>query len=144
MLVGHSQGGMTAAALAADADFRSMINVSHVVTAGAPVARNDIPASVQVLALENRYDLVPQLDGRDNPDRANVTTVVFDAQRGESGLNHELKGYASLAEALPVDDPSVAAFLSSAGGFLDPGGTVDVEAVGTRTVISRATSGAGP
>jgi hypothetical protein len=51
MLVGHSQGGMTAAALAADPAFRRRFNVTQVVTAGAPIARFDVPAGVQVLAV---------------------------------------------------------------------------------------------
>lgn len=90
ILVGHSQGGMTAAALAADPSFRSGYHHLAVVTAGAPIARFDIPQSVQVLALENRHDLVPHLDGLDNPDRPNVTTLTFDASKGSIGANHDL------------------------------------------------------
>lgn len=122
MLVGHSQGGMTAAALAADPGFRERFNVTQVVTAGAPVARFDVPGSVQVLAVENRHDLVPQLDGAPNKDRPNVTTLTFSADRGSLGANHSLLDTYQVATAdLPSDDPSYAAWRESSDGFLDPG-----------------------
>jgi hypothetical protein len=121
MLAGHSQGGMTAAALAADPAFRHSYNVTQVVTAGAPIARSHIPPGVQALALENRYDIVPQLDGAANPDQPNVTTVTFDAQKGTVGDNHNLlRTYAPAAKDLPKDNPSYAAWLHTAQGFLDP------------------------
>ena len=66
MLVGHSQGGMQAAALSGDPDFG--YNVTHVVTAGSPVATSGIPDDVSVLSLENTGDVVPLLDGEQNPD----------------------------------------------------------------------------
>jgi hypothetical protein len=122
MLVGHSQGGMTAAALAADPAFRHQFNVTQVVTAGAPIARFDVPSQVQVLAVENSHDLIPQLDGSANPDRANVTTLTFSADKGTVGANHSLGAtYQQAAATLPVDDPSYAAWRESAQGFLDPG-----------------------
>lgn len=124
MLVGHSQGGMTAAALAADEQFRARFDVTHVVTAGSPVARTDVPRDVQVLALENGYDVVPRVDGLANRDLPNVTTVRQDDQQGSVGGNHALSGYAERARSLP-DHPSVAAWQDSAQGFFDPGGTVE-------------------
>jgi len=121
MLVGHSLGGMTAAALAADPAFRQRFNVTQVVTAGAPIGRFEVPSGVQVLALENHNDLVPALDGADNPDRANVTTLTFGANKGDVGKNHSLSdAYAVAAADLPAGDPSYAAWLESARGFLNP------------------------
>ena len=138
MLVGHSQGGMTAAALAADPAFRSRFNVTQVVTAGAPIARFDVPAGVQVLAVENRNDLVPSLDGADNPDRANVTTMTFGANKGSVGKNHSLgETYVPAAAGLPAGDPSYAAWLESAKGFLDPANqtsATDTYAITRKTV----------
>jgi hypothetical protein len=75
MLTGHSQGGITAAALASDPAFRGEFAVSSVVTGGSPIARFDIPGSVSVLSLEHDQDAVPMLDGRANPDRPNWVTV---------------------------------------------------------------------
>jgi pimeloyl-ACP methyl ester carboxylesterase len=124
MLVGHSQGGMVAAQAAADTGNGNFgYNVTHVVTAGSPIARADVPSHVQVLAIENSRDLVPHLDARDNPDRPNWTTVTFDAQKGSVGANHGT-GSAYLPAATALDqstDPSVTAFRNSAGAFLSAG-----------------------
>lgn len=121
LLVGHSQGGMVAAQAAHDSGGPAFdFDVRGVVTAGSPVARAGIPASVQVLALENRHDIVPHLDSRANDDDANVTTVTFGAQQGSIGDNHAL-GTAYLPAARAVDrsdDPSIAAFRASADPFL--------------------------
>lgn len=134
MLVGHSQGGMTAAALAANSEFRDRFTVTHVVTAGAPIAPTEVPPDVQVLALENEYDLIPRLDGRPNSDAANITTVTLSQQTGDIGGNHALTSYAELADReLPFSDPSVDRWLASAEGFLAAGGTATTRT----TTISR-------
>jgi hypothetical protein len=125
MLVGHSQGGMVAAQAAHDAGTADFdFTVTHVVTAGAPIARAGIPGSVQVLALENAADVVPHLDGRPNDDEPNVTTVTFEVQNGGVGLNHSIRdAYRVGARAVDrSDDPSIAAFRAAAGSFLlEPG-----------------------
>jgi hypothetical protein len=124
MLVGHSQGGMVAAQAAADTGSGAFgYNVTHVVTAGSPIARVDVPSHVQVLAIENSHDLVPHLDARDNPDRPNWTTVTFDSQLGSVGDNHGTEtSYLPAGHALDHStDPSVTAFRDSAGAFLPPG-----------------------
>lgn len=122
MLVGHSQGGMQAAALAGDPDFD--YNVSHVVTAGSPVATSGIPSHVQVLSLENTGDVVPLLDGEANPASAHHTTVQADIHSGsfgaEDGQNHSLSTYGQIAGAVDQsDDPSVQHAVASMQGFLD-------------------------
>ncbi|NEK84672.1 alpha/beta hydrolase [Blastococcus saxobsidens] len=125
MLVGHSQGGMVAAQAAHDARTPAFdFNVQSVVTAGSPIARADVPPSVQVLALENAHDIVPHLDSRENDDDPNVTTVVFDRQLGSIGENHGIgDAYQYGAEAVDrSDDPSIAAFRAhSAPFFARPG-----------------------
>ena len=121
MLVGHSQGGMVAAQAAHDAGTPAFdYDVRSVVTAGAPIGRTDIPASVQVLAIENAYDIVPHLDSRPNDDAANVTTVTVHDQQGSVGQNHGIRsGYLPAAEAVDrSDDPSIAAFRAGAEAFL--------------------------
>jgi hypothetical protein len=110
MLVGHSQGGMTAVNLAADPDFRDDYNVRHVVTAGAPTAQvPHIPDSTQVLSLENTGDVVPLTDGEDNPDQPNRTTVRFDNRTGSIGDNHSMDlTYTPGGAAVDAsDDPSI-------------------------------------
>ncbi|MFC4783155.1 PGAP1-like alpha/beta domain-containing protein [Nocardioides sp. MAHUQ-72] len=124
MLVGHSQGGMQAAALAGDPDFE--YHVTHVVTAGSPVATSGIPDHVQVLSLENTGDVVPLLDGEANPATAHHTTVQADLHSGSFGAgpgqNHSLSTYSQIAGAVDAsDDPSVQHFVESLQqqGFLD-------------------------
>ena len=126
MLVGHSQGGLVAMRAAeryaADGSFR----VTHVVTAGSPIARMAVPPSVSVLSLENRYDLVPRLDGEPPPPQPNRVTIVFDAQTHDIGSNHALDTtYLPGARDVDCDraDPSLAAWRVGAAAFLPPDAT---------------------
>jgi pimeloyl-ACP methyl ester carboxylesterase len=134
MLIGHSQGGMVAAQAAHDTATGAFdYNVTHVLTAGSPIARADVPPDVQVLALENSHDIVPHLDAADNPDRPNVTTVTFDNQYGNIGDNHNTnKSYVPAAQTLDGStDPSVRAYRDSADAFLSntgDGTTVQTDA----------------
>ncbi|MCU1590293.1 MAG: uncharacterized protein JWP11_1549 [Frankiales bacterium] len=131
MLVGHSQGGLVAMRAAEQYAQDGRFTVTHVVTAGSPIARMPVPASVSVLALENRYDVVPQLDGETSPPDANRVTVVFESQSCDVGLNHAISTtYLGGAAAVDRDltNPSLAAWRASAGAFLSPAGqpvTVD-------------------
>jgi hypothetical protein len=121
MLVGHSQGGMVAVHAADDFVQSGQFNVTHVVTAGSPVARMPVPSSVQVLSLENQHDIVPHLDARDNPDLPNRTTVTFDRQYGTVGDNHGIDtSYTPAAKTVDgSSDPSIRRYLDSASDFLD-------------------------
>ena len=78
LLAGHSQGGMTAMALAGSAAVTSRFTITHVLTAGSPVAGMTTQPGVQVLSAEHSDDLVPALDGRGNPDTPSRVTVVRD------------------------------------------------------------------
>lgn len=123
MLVGHSLGGMVAVDAAVHAAQRGRFHVTHVVTAGAPIGGlvGRLPNSVEVLALENRGDVVPRLDGRSNPALRNVTTVEVRHEFGTVGDDHSLEG-AYLPGALDVDasnDPSIRHFRQSASAFFD-------------------------
>jgi len=130
MLVGHSQGGMQAAALAADPDFG--YHVTHVVTAGSPVATSGVPDDVTMVSLENTGDVVPLLDGEENPDGAQHTTVQADVHSGSfgaaDGQNHALSTYEQIASAADASaDPSIQQAIDSMHeqGFLaDDGETV--------------------
>jgi pimeloyl-ACP methyl ester carboxylesterase len=130
MLVGHSQGGMVAAQAAHDAGTPAFdYDVRSVVTAGSPIGRADVPASVQVLAIENAYDVVPHVDSRPNDDASNVTTVTVHAQQGSIGQNHGIRsGYLPAAHAVDQsDDPSIEAFRAGAEPFLvGPGEEAEV------------------
>lgn len=119
MLVGHSQGGMIAARLAGQLRHEAGFTVTHLVTAGSPIGLAPVPASVTVLSLQNAGDLVPELDGADNPRRGNWITVR--TSRGDSSVlgRHSVQAY--LAGAGDLDsstDGSLAQWRRSAAGFL--------------------------
>ena len=118
-VVGHSQGGMEAAAILAQG---SPYAVTHVVTAGSPTAHLDgFPPGSHVLSLENRGDVVPLLDGEDNPDSAEQVTVRFDDHGPSVTGNHDLAQYVHGALAVQASaDPSVVEQLASleAAGFV--------------------------
>lgn len=118
MLVGHSQGGIVAAQSTGDL-IAGGYNVTHVVTAGSPIGRIDVPGNVQVLSLENRNDIVPHLDASDNPDSSNRTTVTFDNQNGTFDDNHAIPGnYTDAAQRLDTSsDPSVQQYLTGTSAF---------------------------
>jgi len=139
MLTGHSQGGIACAAMASDPAFRKQFNVTGIVTGGSPIARFDIPADVSVLSLEHKQDLVPMLEGRENPDRANWVTVKRDvsadvatnaAKGGTPGvLNplsaHDTDIYATTGAQIDSSkDPSLAAWEEQNAVFFRSGGTV--------------------
>ncbi|HET6939760.1 MAG TPA: alpha/beta hydrolase, partial [Nocardioides sp.] len=80
LVVGHSLGGMEAAALAAH---HHGYHVTDVVTAGSPTAQvGGFASGTHVLSLEQLGDVVPELDGAPNPDSVAQTTVTFDAHPG--------------------------------------------------------------
>jgi hypothetical protein len=125
MLVGHSQGGLVALRAAEQYADDGSFHVTHVVTAGSPIARMSVPESVSVLALENRNDVVPQLDGQPPPDQHNRITVVVDTQSHDVGLNHAIADtYLPAARAVDaaMADPSLSAWREGAGAFLTPAG----------------------
>lgn len=122
MLLGHSQGGIVAAQATPDL-VSSGFNVTHVVTAGSPVGRIDVPDNVQMLSLENRNNIVPRLDATDNPDSANRTTVKFDQNYGNFD-NHSIPGnYTEIARQMSdpgeavYRDPAVARYRDGLGAF---------------------------
>jgi len=79
MLVGSGAGGVVAAQLAA-AHRPAPFTVDQVVTAGAPAAQVPrLPATVRMLALEDRADPVALLGSLVNAGDPQRTTVVFDA-----------------------------------------------------------------
>ncbi|MFX4285813.1 hypothetical protein ACQBJO_02670 [Janibacter sp. G349] len=124
MLTGHSQGGLTAAALAADPTFRSRHRVTHVVTSGAPVASLAVPEEVSVLSLEHDEDLVPGLEGADNPDRRGWVTVERSladdlGPDGRASQAHDNATYVDTARLVDAsDDPSVQAWRDGAAPFV--------------------------
>lgn len=72
-LVGHSQGGIIAASIASDRTVP--YTISHVVTAGSPIAHHPIPSSTWVTSIETDHELVSNLDGSHNPAHRHWVTI---------------------------------------------------------------------
>lgn len=135
LLVGHSQGGLIAAQLADELTESGRFTVTDILTFGAPVAKIQVPPSVRVLAVENRFDPVVSLDGGRNADRPNVVTVTVDT--GEQLLDaHTIdQGYLpALDELAASDDPSA----KDAVQHLDPYLCADRVSVQTFTISRSA------
>jgi hypothetical protein len=123
LLVGHSQGGILAAALASDPTFRARHHVTHVVTSGAPVGLFPVGADVRVLAVEHTDDPVPRLDLSPNP--ASSRWVTIRAPRGRAPVDvtsHRREAYVetvAAAEGAPHGTvPGLDAWQVSAWPFL--------------------------
>lgn len=135
MTLGHSQGGITAAALSADPVFRARHpGISHVTTTGAPIGGIAVPRGVRVLSVEHRQDLVPALDGRRNPAHGDWVTVSRAlpepaGAEGRASGAHASELYVGTAETIDrsaADDPSLRTWREGAGPFLGgAGGEVD-------------------
>ncbi|WP_407345235.1 hypothetical protein [Pengzhenrongella phosphoraccumulans] len=165
LLAGHSQGGMVAMALAGSAAFTARYSVAAVLTAGSPVAAQEVPGSIPVLHLEHRQDLVPALDGAPSPAGVNRTTAVRDLRASsdpvdllaghDPGAAHGVDTYARTADAVSsAGAPSVRAWEAAAGAVLgdaDPSAVpagadhsaVRLEFTGTRVELSAGRSAAG-
>ncbi|HVU74947.1 MAG TPA: hypothetical protein VHE83_18430 [Mycobacteriales bacterium] len=127
MLVGHSQGGITAMDLASDKSFNGRrVHVTHVVTAGSPVSGlHPATASTQVLELDNDHDLVPQLDLRDSR-RGTAdgrVVAVFGYDDGTIGGDHAIStAYGPFADSGAfLATPGVPAWLRGAERYLTGG-----------------------
>ena len=73
VMAGHSQGGIVTAAIASD--MSDSFTISHVITAGSPIANHPIPSSTSVTSIEMEDELVAALDGAANPDGDNKVTI---------------------------------------------------------------------
>ena len=123
VLVGHSQGGILAAALASDAGFTARHRVTHVVTSGSPVGLFPVPATIRVLSVERADDPVPRLDLTPNPDRPSWVTVRAAGDNPPVDVrSHPLGAYVGtlrVAESAPRGTVAgLDAWQASAGGVL--------------------------
>lgn len=137
-LVGHSLGGVIAVNTARTLAAAGGVTANRVITAGAPISGvvGRVPTSVQVLALENRHDVVPHADGAPNPGLGNVTTATFGRDHGEVGANHGIsQSYLPGAREVQADDDrSIAAFLHDLQPTFEATSVVTSSYVVTRTV----------
>ena len=94
LLVGHSQGGLTALHLANNPAFRQEFTPDAVLTAGSPTGSAPAPEGVKVLSLEHTDDLVPGLDNGPNQETESWTTVrrpVTAAEHGDAAVRQKMQ-----------------------------------------------------
>ncbi|WP_084079564.1 hypothetical protein [Demequina sp. NBRC 110057] len=140
MLVGHSQGGMVATAVAGARGIRERFRITDVVTFGSPVA--DLPhvEGVTYAHVEDVSDSVPALDKGGRDEGANVTTWSADARASSdpaiaaaaTGVLsvHAMSTYRATAGAIDaLTDPSTQAWKRQVSGY-----TTSLSA--TRTLFS--------
>ncbi len=139
MLVGYSQGGITAGSLAADPEFLADVNVTALLAVGAPISDFAIDDDIEVLSIEHEQDLVPDLDGNENPGTDTWSTVTvdydpqalrrapnlagmsdaeLDAKFASAGAAHSSAAYtASIALMVRAGHPDLRRFTARNSGF---------------------------
>lgn len=105
---GHSQGGITAMALADDPVLRRRYDLQSVTTYGSPVSRMELSDPVPTLHLENTSEVVTSLDAAGPPDAVDRVTISAEV----SGLGvieaHDPRTHAQvLHEAVLSGDAAV-------------------------------------
>jgi len=117
LLVGHSQGGMQAAALAVH---RTPYDVTHVLTLGSPTVPGHAPAGVEVLSLEHEGDPVPLADLGASTDSPQHVTVTFDS--GRAPLAHPMAdhGFGHYSAGAVAAEHSADPVVQHAVAGLDP------------------------
>ena len=101
LFIGHSQGGLIAANIAANAE-KQKYRVAGLVTLGAPLGQLATQIKVPTISLEHSNDVVPKLGLKANPIAANWVTVqreiAVDENRNALVQAHELAGYQETAK----------------------------------------------
>lgn len=105
-IYGHSQGGIVATNLTANAQVRARFNIVATATAGSPTGNSVIPSGTQYLSMENADDVVPSLDGKAPVSASNRTNVVTVHQGNDQ---HDQRVYARSAKQLP-NEPGAQTF----------------------------------
>lgn len=136
MLVGHSQGGMTAVSLANDSEFAGKYHVDRILAFASPINDKAVPPHTQVLSIANVADVIPALDGQVGTysSAPNVTHVNFFDHRPEInpldtiGNNHHQDLYAEHVEGM-ADNEAITSFVDGASRFMpsDDSTAIDVQ-----------------
>ncbi|MFD2793860.1 hypothetical protein ACFS27_09925 [Promicromonospora vindobonensis] len=101
--VGHSLGGIAAAALVSRAGFAERYRVAGLVTAGSPTGPLATPPGVPVLHLETPEEIVSHADGRsasENPRTPDRVTVVRSLRDSASAADRAASGSVVQAHAV--------------------------------------------
>jgi hypothetical protein len=121
---GYSQGGGTAAQLAASGDF----DVRGLVTFGGPTGQVPVPESIPTVIVEHRDDLVAALGGRQDNSHAVVVerwaTEGADLEGAELLPGHRIAGYQETAALMDDDSGDALTGAGAAIGGFTTGGVL--------------------
>ncbi|GAA4691840.1 hypothetical protein APR04_004757 [Promicromonospora umidemergens] len=129
--VGHSLGGIAAAALVSRAGFAERYRVGGLVTAGSPTGSLATPTGVPVLHLETPEEIVSHADGRsasENPRTPDRVTVVRSLRDSTSAADRAASGSVVQAHAVTTHVRT----LDLAIGLGDPRVTEVTDRIGPR------------
>ncbi|MDR1152234.1 MAG: hypothetical protein LBK72_07140 [Bifidobacteriaceae bacterium] len=137
LMIGHSLGGITAAAAAASPAFAKRFSAPAIITLGSPISSIPISDKATVLALEHTEDVFAALSGAPNPKTPNFTTVTRDlatsSDAAERKAAKDFPGTASharpyytntLAMVDASKDPSIQAFKKAIAPIMVAGAKV--------------------
>lgn len=100
MLVGHSQGGLVAISAAERSKAGKFpYFIEKVVTFGSPVGAMSAENLPKVISVENKFDLVPKLDGKSNPAAPNWHTLEGEIE-GDPISAHLMESYVQIASEI--------------------------------------------
>lgn len=116
VLVGYSQGGMHAVNLANSGRVGDHYSVEFVLTAGSPIAEEDVPTGTTFLHLAHEKDHIPALNLVPVADRPNQVSVVLDHQLKHGEGAHKIDSYRQGAQAVDLSShPSIAPVTAALG-----------------------------
>lgn len=138
--VGHSGGGVVAAALAGDPE----LNVVAAVSVGGPVATAPVRDGVPLLSIEHEEDFVPATggSGHPSPDRLTVSRSVLEpgAEYDTAVPAHELGRYQQTGMLIDAsEEPRLVAFREQLAEFTRDGDGEMSRWIGTREVSPSTT-----
>jgi hypothetical protein len=107
VMMGHSQGGIIASALASKTAFTHRYNVRGVVTMNSPTANNKIKAGIPALHLENWKDPVSTLDNTSMPVSRDRMQVVGTVDQSDGIGDHDVETSRRLLRNAMSESPEV-------------------------------------
>jgi pimeloyl-ACP methyl ester carboxylesterase len=116
VLIGHSLGGIAAAALADSASFRAKYRIGGIVTAGSPTASFTTPPGVPVLEIGNDQELVSNTDGRsgaESPSTPDRVTVSRNLAESDDPADRRAAGSIALAHEVDTHGRTLALAVES-------------------------------
>jgi len=128
VLFGHSQGGMTAQAIASNSSYRKKYKVVGVVTDESPYVARKVPKDVVFISVENTDDRVPTLDTVTPEGSGNHVVIRGELDRPDGVSAHDPHTGSDLFDETRKDSPEVDAAAKEIEKYLaKPGSQVETK-----------------